>query len=80
MWIFNSDFSKHITGDKTLISHFIKKADPTITFEDDNKGYTMGYDKLEVGNVIIDNIGLVEGLMHKLLNVTQFTDSGFKVN
>ena len=40
----------------------------------------MGYDDLEIGNVIIENISLVEGLKHNLLSVSQFTDRGFEVN
>ena len=43
-----------MTGDKVLLSQFEEKVGPHITFGDDNKGFTMGYDNLEVENVIIN--------------------------
>ena len=36
-------------------------------------------DNLEIGNVIIDNISLVEGLKHNLLSIIQFCDKGYDV-
>ena len=59
MWIIDSGCSRHMTGDKALLSHFEEKAGPVITFGDDSKGYTVGYGKLEARNVIIENIALV---------------------
>ena len=38
------------------------------------------YGNLEIGNVIIENISLVDGLKHNLLSVSQFTDKGYEVN
>lgn len=58
----------------------MKKADPVLTFGDNIKGYTVEYDNLKVGNVIIENIALVEGLMHNLLCISQFYDKGYKVD
>ena len=40
----------------------------------------MGYGNLSVGNVVIQDVALVEGLKHNLLSVSQFTDKGFKVD
>ena len=69
-----------MTGDKALRSHFVEITGPTITFGDNSKGYTMGYGRLEIGNVVIDNIALVDGLQHNLLGVGQFNDKGFQVD
>ena len=69
-----------MTGDKALLSQFIEKAGPIITFGDNSKGYTVGYGCLEIGNVVINDIALVDGLKHNLLSVSQFSDRGFKVD
>ena len=79
IWVLDSGCSNHMTGDKALISQFEEKVGPQITFGDDNKGFTMGYGNLNVGNVIIKEISLVGGLKHNLLSISQFTDKGYKV-
>ena len=40
----------------------------------------MGYGKLEIGNVVIENIALVDNLMHNLLSVNQFCDKCIRVD
>ena len=79
MWILDSGYSNHMTGDKALISQFEDKDGPQITFGDDIKGFTVGYDNLNVGNVIIKEISLVGGLKHNLLSISHFIDKGYKV-
>ena len=56
-----------------------RKFGPQITFGDNNKGFTMGYDNLDVGNVIIKDISLIGGLKLNLLSIIQFTDKDYKV-
>ena len=68
-----------MTGNKALLSQFEEKVGPHITFGDDNKGFTMGYGNLNVGNVIIKEISLAGGLKHNLLSINQFTDKGYNV-
>ena len=58
----------------------IEKAGPIVTFGDDSKGFTTGYGNLEIGNVIIENISLVDGLKHNLLSISQFCDKGYNVD
>ena len=43
------------------------------------KGFTTGYGCLEIGNVIVEEISLIDGLMHNLLSVSQFCDKGYEV-
>ena len=69
-----------MTGDMALLSQYEEKAGPKVTFGDDSIGNTLGYGKLKVGNVIIEDVALVRGLKHNLLSVGQFTDRGFKVD
>ena len=80
MWIIDSGCSAHMTGDRALLSNLVEKAGPWVTFGDDSKGFTKGYGNLEIGNVVIENISLVDGLKHNLLSVSQFTDKGYEVN
>ena len=62
MWVLDSGCSRHMTGDRALLSNVVEKAGPIVTFGDDSKGFTTGYGNLEIGNVIIENISIVEGL------------------
>ena len=79
IWILDSGCSSHMTGDIALLSHFEEKAGPSVTFGNDNIGYTMGYGSVKSGNVIIEDVAFVEGLKHNLLSIGQFTNRGFKV-
>ena len=63
-----------------MLSNVVEKAGPIVTFGDDIKGFTTGYGNLEIGNVIIENISIVEGLKHNLLSISQFCDKGFDVS
>ncbi|WOG82403.1 hypothetical protein DCAR_0101567 [Daucus carota subsp. sativus] len=62
MWIIGSGCSRHMTGDKALLSQFVEKTGPIINFVDNNKGYTVGYGRLEIGTVVIVDNALVDGL------------------
>ena len=80
MWILDSGCSRHMTGDRALLSNVVEKAGPIVTFGDDIKGFTTGYGNLEIGNVTIENISLVEGLKHNLPSISQLCDKGFDVS
>ena len=54
----------------------VEKVGPMVTFGDNNKGLTEGYGYLEAGNVIIDNVSVVQGVKHNLLSISQFCDKG----
>ncbi|KAL8119418.1 hypothetical protein AgCh_016803 [Apium graveolens] len=79
IWIIDSGCSRHMTGDKALLSQFEKKAGPLVTFGDNIKGFTMGYGKIISRNVVFDDVELVAGLEVNLLSVSQFADRGFEV-
>ena len=69
-----------MTGDRALLSNVVEKAGPVVTFGDNNKGITTGYGSLESGNVIIEDVSIVNGLMHNLLSISQFCDRGYAVH
>ncbi|KAL8103457.1 hypothetical protein AgCh_027877 [Apium graveolens] len=79
IWIIDSGCSRHITGDKALLSQFEEMADPLVTFGDNSKGFTMGYGKIVSGNVVIEDVALVAGLEVNLLSVSQYAERGFQV-
>ena len=80
MWIIDSGCSTHMTCDKALLSQFVEKVGHVVTFGDNKKGFTMGYVNLLYGDVVIENVALVEGLRSNFLSVSQFTDRVFKVD
>ena len=79
MWYLNIGCSRHMTGDSTLLTKFVERAGPSITFGDDSKGYTMGYGLISSENVIIESVALVDGLKHNLLSISQLCDRGNEV-
>ena len=68
-----------MTGDSTLLTKFVERASPSITFGDDSKGYTMGYGLISSENVLIESVALVDGLKHNLLSFSQLYDRGNEV-
>ena len=79
LWYLDSGCSRHMTGDPTLLTKFVEKAGPSITFGDDSKGYTLGYGLISNEDVIIEDVSLVDGLKHNLLSVSQLCDKGLQV-
>ena len=51
-----------MTGNKALLSDFVEKAGPSVSYGDGNNGKTMGYGNINLGNVIIKDVALVSGL------------------
>lgn len=73
-----SGCSKHMATDKVMLSQFVEKDDPLVTFRNNNQRYTMRYENLEIESVIIMDVALVEGIKHNLLSIGQFINRGFK--
>ena len=56
---------------------FERISGPFVSFGDGNKGETLGYASIKLGNIIIENVALVEGLKHTLLSISQLSDKGY---
>ena len=69
-----------MTGNKALLSEYVEKAGPSVSYGDGSTGKTLGYGNINLGNVIITNVALVSGLKHDLLSVSQLCDRGYFVN
>ena len=76
----NNGCSGYMNGYKSLLSECEEKDDPSVSYGDGNFGKILGYVKIKVRNVIIENVALVVGLKHNLISVSQICDRGYHVN
>ncbi|KAL8155163.1 hypothetical protein AgCh_000526 [Apium graveolens] len=53
--VLDSGCSGHMTGYKSLLSEFEEKASPSVSYGNGNLGKILGYGKIKVKNVIIEN-------------------------
>nr|GEX03638.1 hypothetical protein [Tanacetum cinerariifolium] len=76
----NTGCSKHMTGNRTLLTNFVKKFLGTVRFE---KAYDFamitGYGDVVIGSMTKKKVYYVEGLGHNLFSVGQFCDKGLEV-
>ena len=75
-----STCSRLITGDKNKFVSLKAKEGGCVTYRDNNKGKILGI--CNIGNLLttlIGNVLFVDGLKHKLLNISQFCDNGYKI-
>ncbi|KAL8089500.1 hypothetical protein AgCh_039101 [Apium graveolens] len=52
--VLDSGCSGHMTENKALLPDFVEKASPEVSYGDGNIGKTLGYGKINLGNVIIE--------------------------
>ncbi|KAL8089696.1 hypothetical protein AgCh_039250 [Apium graveolens] len=78
--VLDSGCSEHMIGNKALLSDFVERVDPGVSYRDGNMGKTLGYDNINLGNVIIEKVALVSGLKNNLLSVSQICDRGYHVD
>ncbi|KAL8108479.1 hypothetical protein AgCh_024798 [Apium graveolens] len=69
--VLDSGCSGHMTGNKALLSDFVEKAGPGISYGDGNIGKTLGYGKINLRNVIIETVALISGLKHNLASIEE---------
>ncbi|XP_021728393.1 uncharacterized protein LOC110695472 [Chenopodium quinoa] len=80
LWYLDSGCSKHMTGDKSKFLSLKDYPGGTVTFGDNKKGEIIGKGKIgKSKSHSIDNVFLVEGLMHNLLSISQLCDKGNSV-
>jgi len=70
-----------MTRDKIKFAKLELKEERFVTYEDNNKGITLGNGVIGNGSSFnIKNVLLVEVLKHNLINISQLCDKGFKVS
>nr|KYP56811.1 hypothetical protein KK1_003059 [Cajanus cajan] len=81
MWYLDSDYSRHMTGDKSKFVFLQERESGTVTYGDNNKGKILGTNI--VGNSFntpIEDILYVEDIKYNLLSISQLCDKNFNVS
>ncbi|GKA94589.1 retrovirus-related pol polyprotein from transposon TNT 1-94, partial [Tanacetum coccineum] len=68
-----------MTGQRDKLINFVSKFIGTVRFGNDHFAAIMGYEDLQIGNILISRVYYVEGLGHNLFSVGQFCDSDLEV-
>nr|GEV12666.1 retrovirus-related Pol polyprotein from transposon TNT 1-94 [Tanacetum cinerariifolium] len=79
LFIVDSGYMKHMTGNLNLLSNFIETFLGTVRFGNDQFAPILGYGDLVQGNVMINRVYYVEGLNQNLFSVGQFCDADLEV-
>nr|GEX72350.1 retrovirus-related Pol polyprotein from transposon TNT 1-94 [Tanacetum cinerariifolium] len=80
LWIIDSGCSKHITGNRALLTNFVEKFIGTVRFGNNDFAVIDDYGDVVIGSMTIKRVYYVEGLGHNLFSVGQFCDKGLKVS
>nr|GEY80138.1 integrase, catalytic region, zinc finger, CCHC-type, peptidase aspartic, catalytic [Tanacetum cinerariifolium] len=79
LWIIDSGCSKHMTGNRALLTNFVEKFLETVCFGNNDFAVIDGYGDVVIGSMTIKKVYYVEGLGHNLFSVGQFCDKGLEV-
>src|ERR1044072_8836587 len=79
-WYLDSGCSRHMTGERHMFQSLELKPGGVVCFGGNQKGKIIGCGTIGNGkNPSIQNVLLVEGLMHNLLSISQLSDNGYDV-
>ncbi|GJU03522.1 integrase, catalytic region, zinc finger, CCHC-type containing protein, partial [Tanacetum coccineum] len=70
-WIIDSGCSKHMTGNRALLTNFVEKFLGTVRFGNNDFAVIAGYGDVVIGSMTIKKVYYVEGLGHNLFSVGQ---------
>nr|GFA52016.1 retrovirus-related Pol polyprotein from transposon TNT 1-94 [Tanacetum cinerariifolium] len=79
LWIITSGCSKHMMGNRALLTNFVEKFLETVCFGNNDFAVIAGYGDVVIGSMTIKKVYYVEGLGHNLFSVGQFYDKGLEV-
>nr|GEV65538.1 integrase, catalytic region, zinc finger, CCHC-type, peptidase aspartic, catalytic [Tanacetum cinerariifolium] len=79
LWYLDSGCLKHMTGDRSRLTNFVKKFIGTVRFGNGHFGAIMGYGDYVIGDSVISRVCYMEGLGHNLFSVRQFCDFDLEV-
>nr|GEX66207.1 retrovirus-related Pol polyprotein from transposon TNT 1-94 [Tanacetum cinerariifolium] len=77
--IIDSVCSKHMMGNRALLTNFVEKFLGTVRFGNNDFAVIVGYGDVVIGSMTIKKVYYVEGLGHNLFSVGQFCDKGLEV-
>ncbi|GJT98782.1 hypothetical protein Tco_1094300, partial [Tanacetum coccineum] len=80
LWILDSECSKHMMGNRALLTNFVEKFLGTVHFGNDDCTAIAGYGDVVIGSMTMKNVFLCfEGLGHNLFIVGKFCNKGLAV-
>nr|GEX55005.1 retrovirus-related Pol polyprotein from transposon TNT 1-94 [Tanacetum cinerariifolium] len=79
LWIIDSGCSKHMMGNRALLTNFVETFLRTVRFGNNDFTVIAGYGDVVIGSITIKKVYYVEGLGHNLFSVGQFCDKGLEV-
>nr|GEY26630.1 integrase, catalytic region, zinc finger, CCHC-type, peptidase aspartic, catalytic [Tanacetum cinerariifolium] len=79
LWIIDSGCSKHMTGNRALLTNFVEKFLGMVRFGNNDFAVIAGYEDVVIGSMKIKKVYYVEGLGHNLFSVGQFCDKVLEV-
>ena len=69
-----------MTGFKSLLEDYVKKAGPAVTYGVNSKGQPKGFGTIKCKSVEFKNVSYVKGLKHNLVSISQLCDTDFEVH
>nr|GFB89624.1 integrase, catalytic region, zinc finger, CCHC-type, peptidase aspartic, catalytic [Tanacetum cinerariifolium] len=79
LWIIDSGCSKHMTGNRALLTNFVEKFLGTVRFGNNDFAVIADYGDVVIGSLTIKKVYYLEGLGHNLFSIGQFCDKGLEV-
>nr|GEV07815.1 copia protein [Tanacetum cinerariifolium] len=79
LWIIGLGCSKHMMGNRALLTNFVEKFLGTVHFGNNDFAMIAGYGDIVIGSMTIKKVYYVKGLRHNLFSVGQFCYKGLKV-
>ncbi|GJY84766.1 retrovirus-related pol polyprotein from transposon TNT 1-94 [Tanacetum coccineum] len=79
LWIIDSGCSKHMTGNRALLTNFVEKFLGTVRFGNNDFAVIAGYGDVVIGSMTVKKVYYVEGFGHNLFSIGQFCDKGLEV-
>nr|GFC05469.1 integrase, catalytic region, zinc finger, CCHC-type, peptidase aspartic, catalytic [Tanacetum cinerariifolium] len=79
LWIIDFGCSKHMTGNRALLTNFVEKFLGTVRFGNNDFAVIAGHGDVVIGSMTIKKVYYVKGLGHNLFSVGQFCDKGLEV-
>nr|GEV71569.1 hypothetical protein [Tanacetum cinerariifolium] len=68
LWIINSGCSKHMTGNRALLTNFVEMFLGTVRFGNNNFAVITGYEDVVIGSMMIKKVYYVKRLGHNLFS------------
>nr|GEU84560.1 putative ribonuclease H-like domain-containing protein [Tanacetum cinerariifolium] len=79
LWIIDLGCSKHMTGNRALLTNFVEKFLGTVRFGNNDFAVIDGYGDVVIRSMTIKKVYYVKGLGHNLFSIGQFCDKGLEV-